>query len=192
MNDAVKNITTIPAGQPFSRLLAESLLEDHKGREETLSETLILLPTRRACRVLQDSFLTLKETKPLILPRIQPIGDLDEEDLSLSITGQTGQDHAWSLPAALPGLQRQILLARLIRQIHTDDSLYSASHEQTLKLAKALGIFMDHIYTENLDMADLASLVPEDFAEHWQITLKFLEILSEHWPKILAEKGVID
>ena len=51
---------------------------------------------------------------------------------------------------------------------------------------------MDQIYTENLDMADLATLVPENFAEHWQITLQFLEILSEHWPKILAEHHVID
>ena len=192
LNAPAKNITTISAGQPFSRLLADRLLEDYAGREESLSQTLILLPTRRACRVLQDSFLALREAKPLILPRMQPLGDLDEEELSLSITGQTGQDHAWSLPAALPDLQRQILLAKLIRQIHTDDSLYSASHEQTLKLAQALGMFMDHVYTENLDMADLANLVPEDFAEHWQITLKFLEILSEHWPKILAEKGVID
>ncbi|MCB9983564.1 MAG: double-strand break repair protein AddB [Rhodospirillales bacterium] len=187
------NITTIPAGLPFSRLLAADLLNQYKARENHLSEVLILLPTRRACRVLQDSFLELRGSKPMILPRLQPIGDLDEEELSLSITGQSGGDHAWSLPGALPPLQRQILLAKLIRQIHQDESSpLGQSHEQSLKLARALGQLMDHIYTENLDMADLAGLVPEDFAEHWQITLKFLEILSEHWPKILAEKHLID
>ena len=34
--------------------------------------------------------------------------------------------------------------------------------------------------------------MPEEFAQHWQITLDFLLILSEHWPKILEENGVID
>src|SRR5690606_25197012 len=32
----------------------------------------------------------------------------------------------------------------------------------------------------------------ERFSEHWQISLDFLSILSEHWPRILAENGVID
>jgi len=34
--------------------------------------------------------------------------------------------------------------------------------------------------------------VPEEYAEHWQVTLIFLKILTEHWPGILEEKGAID
>ena len=174
-------IFNIPAGRPFAKILAASLLRDYEGREQELSDVLILLPTRRACRVLQDAFLQLKGQKPLILPRLQPIGDLDEEELSLSLMGHEEQ---WSLPPALSPLRRQILLAKLVQKLQPDNS-----HEQALKLAQALGALMDQIYTENLDMADLAALAPEEFAAHWQITLEFLEILSAHWPKILAAEG---
>lgn len=56
-----------------------------------------------------------------------------------------------------------------------------------------LNRLMDQIYTEDLDLADLNKAVDrQDFAEHWGISLKFLELLSVHWPLILAENGVID
>ena len=46
--------------------------------------------------------------------------------------------------------------------------------------------------TEGLGFDRLARLVPEDYAAHWQITLDFLAILTEHWPQILAEQGWMD
>ena len=111
-------IFNIPAGRPFAKILAASLLRDYEGREQELSDVLILLPTRRACRVLQDAFLQLKGQKPLILPRLQPIGDLDEEELSLSLMGHEEQ---WSLPPALSPLRRQILLAKLVQKLQPDN-----------------------------------------------------------------------
>jgi ATP-dependent helicase/nuclease subunit B len=52
---------------------------------------------------------------------------------------------------------------------------------------------MDQIYTEDLALSDLPSVVQAaEFADHWQITLRFLEILSVHWPHILADEGTID
>ncbi len=187
MSTKTKNIYNIEAGRPFARTLAQNLLNETAQQEERLSKYLILLPTRRACRVLHEAFLELHDQKPLLLPQMQPIGDLDEEELSLSIMGQTDAEEEWALPPALPPLRRQILLARLIRKMHPDNS-----QEQALKLAQTLGHLMDQIYTENLDMADLEKLAPDDFAQHWQVTLQFLEILSEHWPKILQEQGLID
>ncbi|MEZ5813964.1 MAG: double-strand break repair protein AddB [Alphaproteobacteria bacterium] len=187
MNAAAKNIYNIEAGRPFARILAQKLLDETAQNEERLSRYLILLPTRRACRTLREAFLDLREQKPTLLPRMQPVGDLDEEELSLTLMGQTNTDEHWAIPPALSPLRREIMLARLVRKMHPD-----TSQEQSLKLAAALGRLMDQIYTENLDMADLTRLAPEDFAAHWQITLEFLEILSLHWPKILDENGVID
>ena len=189
MNSAAKNIYNIPAGEPFARQLAGSLLRDYKDKEEQLSQVLILLPTRRACRVLRESFLDLRQGQALILPRMQPIGDLDEEELSLSIMAQSDPQESWSLPPALSPMRRQIILSKLIRA----NPLYAHfAHEQCLKLAQALGHMMDQVYTENLDLKNLAALVPDDFAKHWQITLKFLEIISVEWPKILKAQNRID
>jgi len=187
MSTPDKNIYNTPAGQPFAKTLAETLLQETRGQEEDLGRTLILLPTRRAGHVLREAFLNLNENKALLLPRMQPIGDIDEEELSLSIAGKTGSTKALNLPPALAPMQREMMLSTLIRKAYSEQS-----QEQILKLARTLGHLMDQIYTENLDMQALKTLVPEEFADHWQITLKFLDIIAQNWPAILHEHGVID
>jgi len=125
----------------------------------------------------------------MILPRMIPIGDIDEDELLLQTGGfsVSGADQDLDdIPPAISGLRRQMLLARLIR------AQQNITPDQALKLAHELALLLDQVHTERLDLADLAKLVPADFAEHWQITLQFLEILSFHWPQILAAEDVID
>ncbi|MGQ0527967.1 MAG: double-strand break repair protein AddB [Alphaproteobacteria bacterium] len=182
-----KNIYNIPPGLPFAESLARQLLEETRGTPETLSRYLMLLPTRRACRTLQETFLELNEGRPLLLPRLQPLGDVDEEELSLSM--EIGGVAAFmDVPPALSALKRQALLAKLIAA----DQARTRSFERALALAEALGRFLDQIYIEGLDFSNLAALVPEEFSQHWQITTEFLKILSEHWPLILQEQKSID
>ena len=186
--DALQNIFTIPAGIPFAKALASSLLEEHASSPEALPDILILLPTRRACRTLREAFLQLNAGKPIMLPRMQALGDIDEEELSLSIAGAGGTQKLTELKPVLPNMQRQILLARAVQK-HED---FPHGFDQALALAKTLTQLIDQIHTENLDIKDLADLVPEDFADHWKITLDFLKILSEIWPQILDDMGMID
>ncbi|MCF8496022.1 MAG: double-strand break repair protein AddB, partial [Alphaproteobacteria bacterium] len=140
MNDRT-SILTIPAGVPFARTLARSLLDRAQEQDHPLSETRILLPTRRACRVLQGAFLEENGGKPLLLPRLQTLGDVDEEDLSLSVLGAQGDDALLNLPPSMPPLRRQFLLARLISAVPD----FQQDHDHALNLAGALGRFMDHI-----------------------------------------------
>lgn len=178
-------IYTIPAGLSFVDVLARGILEEAGSDPLSLARIQVLLPTRRACRSLREAFLRLSNGKPLLLPRMNPIGDVDEEDLSLTLAGI---EEELALPPAIAPLRRQFLLMKLIAQQGQGRSL-----EQDLMLAAALGRLMDQTYTENLDLADLHKAVDrKDFAEHWDISLKFLELLSIHWPLILAENGVID
>lgn len=184
----MQKLFTIPAGIPFAKALASRLLEEHADKPETLPDILILLPTRRACRTLREAFLQLNNGKPIMLPRMQALGDIDEEELSLSIAGAQGTQNLIGLKPVLPNMQRQILLARAVQK-HED---FPHGFDQALSLAKTLTHLIDQIHTENLDIKDLATLVPEDFADHWQITLDFLKILSEIWPQILDDMGMID
>ncbi len=178
-------IYTIPAGLSFVDVLARGILEEAGTDPLALARTEILLPTRRACRSLREAFLRLSGGKPLLLPRMNPIGDVDEEDLSLTLSGI---DEELALPPAIAPLRRQFLLMKLISHQGQGRSL-----KQDMMLATALGRLMDQVYTEDLDLADLRKAVDrQDFAEHWGISLKFLELLSVHWPLILAENGVID
>ncbi|MFP4314008.1 MAG: double-strand break repair protein AddB, partial [Alphaproteobacteria bacterium] len=182
---ARKNIFTIDAGRPFAALLAENLL----AREDyPLTDMTVLLPTRRACRNFQTSFLQLTHGKPLLLPHIQPLGDVDEQDLSLSLAGSEMLSRILDLPPAISPLRRRILLAKTIDRIEG----FTSGFDKAIALADALAQFLDQIIIEGLEFSALETIVPEEFADHWQITLDFLKILGEYWPAILKEEGVID
>ena len=82
-------IFTIPAEAAFADTLAAGLLAE-AARDRSglaLGRMLVLLPTRRACRALQDAFLRLTGGRPLLLPRLQPIGDVEDDDLAFAEAG---------------------------------------------------------------------------------------------------------
>lgn len=66
------------------------------------------------------------------------------------------------------------------------------SLNQACFLAQELARLIDTVHNENLDFSNLAQLVPEEYAAHWQETLKFLEIITRYWPEILKERGLSD
>ncbi len=185
MSQPRQNIFNIPASLSFSDTLAHALIEKYQDNLSGLSQTILLLPTRRACRVMQDAFLRQTNGKPILLPQLKAIGDIDEEELLL----QSSAEKSLSIRPALSPLKRQILLTRLISTLPD----FSKNIEQNMALAQALGTLMDQIHTENLELSDLPNLVDKQaFADHWQITVDFLEILSDHWPKILEAEECID
>ena len=183
---AQHEIYNIRAGLPFSKSLAQYLLHITTDAPESLTRYRILLPTRRACRILRETFLSLNEGKPILLPQLSPLGDVDEDDLSLMMFG--GRHGFLDIPEAIPPMKRQLLLAKLIRNVPD----FVQGHDHALALSNALCRFIDQVVVEGLALSDLYKIVPDEFAAHWQITLDFLKIISEHWPTILAEHGQID
>ena len=134
-----------------------------------LSRVTILLPTRRACRTLAEAFLQHCESGALLLPRIGPLGDLDEDEVGF---GASAVAEGGDLPPELPSLRRQFLLAKLILAREADGHI-----DQALRLAQELGGFLDQAQNEQLDLAGLNNLAPERHAAHWQKVLDFLKIL---------------
>lgn len=181
-------IHTIPPGVPFVDALAAGVMAQVGSDPLDLAGVTILLPTRRACRSLRDAFLRLSGGRPRLLPRMSPLGDIDADALSLGQEELPGVAAALDLPPAISGLRRQLLLARAILRVPG----MSATTDQAARLAADLARLLDQVYAEGLSFAGLAGLVPDDYAEHWQITLKFLTLLTDHWPGVLAEEGVLD
>ena len=109
-------IFNIPSTEPFADALAAGLLARAKGAPEALARMIVLLPTRRACRALREAFLRQSEGRPLLLPRLRPIGDVDEEELVLT-AGEYESGDGWAeIPPAISALRRRLLLAALIRR----------------------------------------------------------------------------
>ena len=196
MNDAPSTapaVYSIPATLPFVDALAAGLMDRAGGDPAQLSRMTVLLPTRRACRSLAEAFLRQSGGQAMLLPKMTPLGDLDEEELSLSGWSDSGSESdlsvgGFDVPPAISGLRRQLLLSRLILALDPDGT----SPDQAVRLAAELARLLDQVHTERLGFEALAGLVPEDFAHHWQKTLDFLKILTEHWPAILAGEGCLD
>lgn len=190
------SLFSMPPGAAFLDQLAGTLLADPTlgGRftsKTQLQDFTILLPTRRAVRALADAFLRAGDGKALILPQITPLGDIDEDELLLDPVGLAQE--AMDLPPAIPPLMRQMRLARLILDYWQKDSeLGEPDHVRALSLAADLGQFLDMGLTEGVAFDQLASIVPDEFARNWQLTIEFLSVLTEQWPKELENLGMID
>jgi len=183
---------TISADRPFLATLAHGLVAMAGGDPLRLARMTVLLPTRRAARSLREAFLRLTGEgsdpgAPLLLPRMRPIGDLDADELEF-VPG----DETLAIPPALPELRRRLLLTRLVldwSEAHDDQKLLPG---QAASLAGALARLIDTAATEGASFADLARLAPLDLAEHWQVVLRFLDILPAQWPKVLDTEGALD
>jgi ATP-dependent helicase/nuclease subunit B len=192
-------IYTIPTGVPFADALAAGLIARAGGEPLTLSKMTVLLPNRRACRALAEAFLRQAGGTGsipgggLLLPRLQPIGEPDEESQSISEAGVPGVDAAEIAPA-VGDLRRRMLLARLIH--HSPQARLGAgsgtiAFDQAVRLAAELARLIDQVATERLDFSKVKDLAPAD-SEYWQLTVRFLDLVQENWPRILENEGALD
>ncbi len=161
-----------------------------------LPRVTLYLPTRRATRAVEDAFLRAGGGRALLLPRIVPISE-GEEDLSL-IAAAAAEAHAGAIPPAIGELERRLVLTSLIRrwteamnQSGTQGAAVAATSAQAAVLAKELAALMDMVETEDVSLDRLDTLVPEIFSEHWQKTLRFLGIVTQAWPGYLAQAGLL-
>ncbi len=188
-------VHTIAPTRPFVDALATGLLGRHRDDPLDLADVTVLLPTRRACRLLREAFLRQGAGRALLLPRMMALGDVDEDAMLLdgsAIAAPGGPDPASDPPPAIPTLRRQLLLARLIAARPLGPDGDPPTPARAVALARDLAGLLDQAQTERLSLADLKGLVPERHAAHWQTTVDFLAILSDLWPKVLAAEGALD
>jgi len=193
------SVFTIPSHVPFVDALAAGVADSHASADDplALARVMILLPTRRACRALQDAFLRHSGGRALLLPRMVPLGDVDEDALQFDSLALQTPDTEREIPPAIGDMRRRLLLARLVQEsaAQTSDRQTGDGQlpiDQAVHLAGELSNLLDQVQTERLGFERLAGLVPEDYAVHWQLTLQFLDVLTGAWPERLAAEGVID
>ncbi len=194
MSPAERHVYTIPAGIGFVDALAAGLLAETADDPLVLAGYRILLPTRRACRALQEAFLRCGDGRPLLLPRLQPLGDIDADELLLAGGDESvglGEGEDFDLLPAIAPLRRQLLLAQAILRAGHNFGERPPSIDQASRLAAELAQLLDQMATEGVGFEGLAELAL-DHAEHWQRTVRFLEILSKVWPNMLAAEGALD
>ncbi|WP_226574454.1 PD-(D/E)XK nuclease family protein [Acuticoccus sediminis] len=176
-------VLTVDPGDPFLPTLAARLADGTLWPDGlpddplALADATVYLPTRRAARALATAILEAAPTRATVLPRIEALGDPEEEP--------EGR------PGVMSSLEARVVLARLVTAwagaIQTGDPtirpLVSTSGPDTVRLAGDLLALLDQVETQEADWRDLPGLVQRtDLAEHWKITTDFLTIATEAWP----------
>ncbi len=183
----------VPAQAPFLKALAAWILESYGSDSEGLAKVRILLPNRRTCRALRETFLDSTGGKPMLLPQMLALGDVDEEDAAAELLRYALPQ---SLPPAISVQRRQLLLARLVMNFEKTRFGFAQGGgcpvDKALELARELARFMDDAEREQLPLDALRTLAPDELQEHWQQTLDFLTIVSQYWPQLQQEEGVLN
>ncbi len=177
---------TIAAHRPFLKDLARGITDWSAGQApDALADAVVLLPNRRAARALVEAFGDIGGETPVLLPRIRPLGDLEEDEPPFT-PGETDAD----LPPAIPPLTRRFELARIVAG---HDAEAARHPRRALELGEALGRFLDSCAIEEVaDPGMVAELAAADMAEHWQVSADFLALAANQWPERLAELGRMD
>ena len=228
LSSPTSRVFTIPSGAPFLKTLVQAIF-DRKIFPEwpdfsnpfSVSDATIYLPTRRAAKVLSELIVTLNGNGTLLLPRILPLGGLDEAEDRLTVERsiQIMADSADLLPEIDPVHRRLILtkfvldwaknIDKAVRQ-GTDDHPLPQNLAQGianelkgfsvakslcdgLQLADALGHLIDTLVIYGKTWSDVHALMPQDLTdEYWRISKDFLSIAADAWPKFCTISGVMD
>ncbi|ATQ68069.1 MULTISPECIES: double-strand break repair protein AddB [Methylosinus] len=215
---APRNVFSIPPGASFLGAFTRALLDgeiipglSRASGPLALAETTIYVPTRRAARALAAQLAAAIETPAALLPRILPLGDLDEQEASaLFHAEEIGSDDA--LAPAVAEIDRRLTLAALVlhwakslrHAIVAIDPLGRIEHDpremllvapspaSACALAEELARLVDEFIIEDVDPKALGSLAEDAHDRYFAITTHFLRIALEDWPKILKERECID
>ena len=187
---------TVPPDRPLLETLARAVLKGFPCTDAKppgpldLARWTILLPTRRAVRELEEIFFRLTGGSGVLLPRIQPLGDIDEDLLAPG----DGMDELGT-PVSAPG--QLLLLMDLIDEwakanptTRLAQEIAAAPH-QAGGLAASLAEFLDSIETEDIDLAKLPELYALETARHREAILEFLDIARERYPQRLKAENAM-
>jgi|GEM_PF-3708908 len=165
------SLVSLSLDQPLVSYLQEKLQDIQKQQgQDIYLKTFVLLPTRRAVKELKKSLLLSSQTNAVLLPTILAINDLDTP-------------LALDSPTVLSEIKRKGLILTLLQQ---------CDQESSPPVVQLLMTLLDEINTHEADPKKLLTLVPEVYAEHWQITSQFLQVFLSKWHDVLAQENYIE
>lgn len=177
------NIATISPSTPILEWLADYVISKAEGGQEALSDWLVLLPNRRSCMAFKESLLRRCGVGAMLMPKLQPIGEVDEAALYAAALG-AGVKLEHVLRPISQG-QRLFAITREIWWQQKDLSLGQMNMEQASRLAQDVIALMDTLDREMIGYDAICMLKPDAFAQHWQESLAVLKHILRMWPAYL-------
>ena len=192
MAQHLPRVLTITPGGHFLGLLAEAVLRGFplEHPDQPLSTWTILLPTRRAARLFGEILRVKSGATAMVLPRIKPIGDLDEDRLQ-------DESVAGDLPPPLSRSATLMALFDLSKAWARDHGGIAFAREiatspvQCLNLAQSLLELLETMETQEFDFSRLEEAYDADLSDHRTAILGLLTLLSDQLPALYARSGAM-
>jgi ATP-dependent helicase/nuclease subunit B len=178
---------TLPAGADFLGELSRSVIEVSGARKhpEALSDVLIFVPNRRSARALAGRLFEELGGGAFLPPDIRPLGDAGDNDPAL-----LGELAEVDVRPPMPNGARLGALTRLVQQWH-DAREEEITLNSAVSVAQQLAKLLDQAaLAGDVEFSKLETLLSEsDLAQHWQVSVDFLTIVTQMWPNLLEENG---
>lgn len=182
-------VWTIPAGVSFLRRLAEHMVAGLGACDnpEALADVIVYVPNQRSAKTLARE-LYAAIGKPFLPPDIRKLGDLEHE------TPPSVESALAHLSPPLPAARRTGALAALVTAFYKSFKGQDIPPSGAIAAATELGRLLDQAaLSEDVNWSRLPELLDEsDLAHHWQDTVEFLKIVTEHWPQWLSDNKAED
>ncbi|MBK9080877.1 MAG: double-strand break repair protein AddB [Rhizobiales bacterium] len=213
----LSRVFSVPVGVRFLPAVASALLDGALAPGLDPSDPLALAavtlyaPTRRAARALAAAIAEAQGGAAAILPRIAPLGALDEETVTWPRDDEPTPDVDPDVAPAIGDMARRLALTRLvltwaralkgaIRSVdetglvvdESEPNLVATTPAAAFALAGDLAALIDEMLIEEIDWARLDDLVTGEIDRYWAITLDFLKIARRAWPDYLATLNLVD
>lgn len=184
------SVYSIAAHRGFADALVAGLIPRYAEPDLGLARLTLLLPSRRAERIVTEAFVRLSGGG-MLLPRMAMVGDLDLDETLGPLLDPLGAGS--EVPLAADPTRRWLRLAALLREEMGEGAPKAPG---LLRLARELGQTMDRLTVEGLDLADLlqdrVAGIVGDLADHWrQSTLLFARVRAR-WAAELEARGELD
>ncbi|MEM9318222.1 MAG: double-strand break repair protein AddB [Pseudomonadota bacterium] len=164
--DRPANVFATPLGVDFSAELIAGL--DAKlanAPPHALAQVEVFVASDRMRRRITALY---SERQASFLPRLTPVGRIaDRPELS-------------DLPSALSPLGLRLTLVNLIGRL-LDSAPDLAARSALYDLSDSLASLMAEMHEEGVTPADIAALKTDDMSQHWDRSLKFLQIVARYF-----------
>ncbi len=180
---------TIPIHRAFADALAVGLIRRFGGDRIRLAQGMVLVPTNRAKRTVQEAFVRASGGG-LLLPRLVAIGDPELDEAGGAFADPAGDDAP--IPPAIDPLARRMILARLVAE-ERQRAGRPIDGGEAVRLAGDLARTLDQLLVEEVPPHALREIVlDEGLSAHWERSLDLFRVVLDRWPGELAALGRID
>ncbi len=163
----MSSLTCLSLDQPLISYLGEKLQNSQLSDPKEYLKTTVILPTRRAVKELKKNILSRHSNSTVLLPKIMAINDLENQNSG----------------AILSETKRKGLVLKTLEKIEGDNSP---------NVGQLLLSLLDDMNTHEANPEKLSEIVPEVYADHWQLTSSFLKDFLREWQEILKKEKALE